>query len=61
MESNPAHPEQTTIGGSLEIPRMINGLWQLAGGHDKSVDIPEASKIMDPLWVEVPIHLPYTC
>jgi hypothetical protein len=40
---------------------MINGLWQLAGGHDKSVDIPEASKIMDPLWVEVPIHLPYTC
>jgi hypothetical protein len=49
MDSNPAHPEWTTIGGSLEIPRMINGLWQLAGGHDKSVDIVDASKMMDPL------------
>jgi hypothetical protein len=49
MESNPAHPERTMIGGSLEIPRMINGLWQLSGGHDKSVDIPNALKMMDPL------------
>jgi hypothetical protein len=49
MESNPAHPERTTIGGSLEVPRVINGLWQLAGGHDKSVDIANASKMMDPL------------
>jgi hypothetical protein len=49
MASTLAQPERTTIGGSLEIPRMINGLWQLAGGHDKSVDIPNALKMMDPL------------
>jgi hypothetical protein len=47
MASTLAQPERTTSGGSLEIPRMINGLWQLAGGHDKSVDIANASKIMD--------------
>jgi hypothetical protein len=47
MASTLAQPERTTIGGSLEIPRMINGLWQLAGGHDKSVDIANASKMMD--------------
>jgi hypothetical protein len=49
MESNPAHPERTTIGGSLEIPRIINGLWQLAGGHEKSVDISNSSNFIDPL------------
>jgi hypothetical protein len=42
-------PERTIIGGSLEIPRIINGLWQIAGGHDKDVDIDSASKAMDPL------------
>lgn len=40
-------PERTLIGDSLEIPRMINGLWQLAGGHDKDVQIASASKAMD--------------
>jgi hypothetical protein len=47
MASTLVQPEHTTIGGSIEIPRMINGLWQLAGGHDKSVDIANASKMMD--------------
>lgn len=42
-------PERTTIGGSLEIPRMINGLWQLAGGHDQNVDIAVAADAMNPL------------
>lgn len=41
--------ERTTVGGSLEIPRMLNGLWQLAGGHDKDVDIANASAAMDTL------------
>lgn len=41
--------ERTMIGGSLEIPRMIHGLWQLAGGHDKDVIIPSAAAGMTPL------------
>ncbi|KAL1860519.1 hypothetical protein Daus18300_009151 [Diaporthe australafricana] len=50
MTSNtPVRPERTTIGGSLEIARMLNGLWQLAGGHDKDVDIANASTAMDGL------------
>lgn len=44
-------PERATIGGSLEIPRMINGLWQLAGGHDENVDITAAAEAMKPLYV----------
>jgi hypothetical protein len=32
-------PERIMIGGSLEILRIINGLWQLAGGHDKDVHL----------------------
>jgi hypothetical protein len=43
------NPERTKIGGSLEIPRIINGLWQLAGGHDKDLDVDGASRAMDPL------------
>ncbi|TVY87348.1 Flagellar radial spoke protein, partial [Lachnellula willkommii] len=42
-------PERTTIGGSIDIPRMINGLWQLAGGHDEHVDFNVATKAMDSL------------
>ena len=42
-------PERTTIGGSLNIPRMISGLWQLAGGHDQNVDVEAAAKAMEPL------------
>ncbi|KAK8065517.1 hypothetical protein PG997_012264 [Apiospora hydei] len=52
MESNPTQPlraEQCTIAGSLRIPRMINGLWQLAGGHDTDIDIAMAAKAMIPL------------
>jgi len=51
-------PERTKIGGSLELPRIINGLWQLAGGHDKVVAIASASKAMDCLWVETLQSLP---
>lgn len=42
-------PERTLIGGSLEIPRMVSGLWQLAGGHDQNVDVEAAAKAMEPL------------
>lgn len=49
IEDTFTHPERATIGGSLEIPRMINGLWQLAGGHDKDVNIATASSAMDNL------------
>ena len=42
-------PEKVTIAGTLEIPRMINGLWQLAGGHDKNVEIQSAAVAMEPL------------
>jgi len=44
-----SRPEKAVIGKTLEIPRMINGLWQLAGGHDEKVDIPSAAKAMDSL------------
>jgi hypothetical protein len=40
-------PERMKIGGSLKLPHMINGLWQLAGGYDKVVAIVSASKAMD--------------
>lgn len=41
---------RTTIGDDLEIPRMINGLWQLSGGHDgKDVDMEAATSAMDSL------------
>ncbi|OKL59899.1 hypothetical protein UA08_04537 [Talaromyces atroroseus] len=40
-------PERAVIGGSLEISRMINGLWQLAGGHDKHTDMAMAVNVMD--------------
>ncbi|RDW80111.1 putative endoribonuclease l-psp protein [Coleophoma cylindrospora] len=42
-------PERTFIAKSLEIPRMISGLWQLAGGHDEKVDIAAAADAMNPL------------
>ncbi|KAL3475694.1 NADP-dependent oxidoreductase domain-containing protein [Aspergillus californicus] len=42
-------PERTTIGGDTEIPRMISGLWQLAGGHDRNVNIEVAAQAMHPL------------
>lgn len=43
-------PEKTIIGGSLAIPRMLNGLWQLAGGHDEKVDIAAAVEAMNSLY-----------
>lgn len=50
MASNKSvKPERTVIGGSLEIPRMISGLWQLAGGHDQNIDVELAAKAMEPL------------
>ena len=42
--------EQCTIGGSLTVPRLINGLWQLAGGHDTDIDINMAAEAMRPLY-----------
>ncbi|KAH8198028.1 hypothetical protein TruAng_007803 [Truncatella angustata] len=48
-EEKMIRPERTTVGGTLEIPRMINGLWQLAGGHDKNIDIAIATSFMEPL------------
>ncbi|OLN97730.1 putative oxidoreductase [Colletotrichum chlorophyti] len=41
--------ERTTVAGSIEIPRILNGLWQLAGGHDQNVDVAAAAKAMGPL------------
>ncbi|WYZ38330.1 hypothetical protein EsH8_III_000244 [Colletotrichum jinshuiense] len=41
--------ERTTIAGSIDIPRMLNGLWQLAGGHDQNIDVSAAAEAMDPL------------
>ncbi|OHW98203.1 aldo keto reductase [Colletotrichum incanum] len=41
--------ERTTIAGAIEIPRMLNGLWQLAGGHDQAIDVAAAAEAMGPL------------
>ncbi|KAK8100159.1 hypothetical protein PG999_010533 [Apiospora kogelbergensis] len=41
--------EQCTIGDTLAVPRIINGLWQLAGGHDTNIDIKTAAEAMKPL------------
>ncbi|KAI0455949.1 NADP-dependent oxidoreductase domain-containing protein [Xylaria acuta] len=49
-------PEQIIIGGDTSIPRMISGLWQLAGGHDERVDIDAAARAMEPL-----INLGFNC
>ncbi|KAI8948445.1 NADP-dependent oxidoreductase domain-containing protein [Xylaria longipes] len=57
MESLPSIGlEQTIIGGDTSIPRMISGLWQLAGGHDERVDIEAAAQAMQPL-----INLGFNC
>ncbi|KAI1108416.1 NADP-dependent oxidoreductase domain-containing protein [Nemania sp. NC0429] len=43
-------PEQTTIGGDIVIPRIVSGLWQLAGGHDETtIDIDAAARTMERL------------
>ncbi|KAI8195205.1 hypothetical protein KHU50_011000 [Colletotrichum sp. SAR 10_65] len=49
MAAKTSKVERTTIAGSIEIPRILNGLWQLAGGHDQDVDIAAAAKAMKPL------------
>ncbi|KAF9874996.1 endoribonuclease L-PSP [Colletotrichum karsti] len=41
--------EKATIAGSIEIPRILNGLWQLAGGHDQDIDVAAAAEAMKPL------------
>lgn len=51
-----SEPEQAIIGSELAIPRMISGLWQLAGGHDEKVDIGEAAEAMNPLYVSIICH-----
>ncbi|TEA13616.1 Uncharacterized protein C8034_v004430 [Colletotrichum sidae] len=38
--------ERTTIAEGLEIPRILNGLWQLAGGHDDDVQVAAAAEAM---------------
>ncbi|KAH9998899.1 NADP-dependent oxidoreductase domain-containing protein [Xylariaceae sp. FL0662B] len=45
----PPKPERTLLGGDVEIPRMVSGLWQLAGGHDQNMDIITAAKAIAPL------------
>ncbi|KAK1963371.1 Aldo/keto reductase [Colletotrichum sublineola] len=45
----PPKVERTTIAGSIEIPRMLNGLWQLAGGHDRDIDVAAAAEAMGQL------------
>ncbi|KAL3422267.1 endoribonuclease L-PSP [Phlyctema vagabunda] len=41
-------PESASIG-ALVVPRLISGLWQLAGGHDDEVDVESAATFMLPL------------
>ena len=52
MASVPAlpQPENTVIGGDLKIPRMITGLWQLAGGHERDGSFEVATTAMDALY-----------
>ncbi|KAF5522911.1 putative aldo-keto reductase 1 [Colletotrichum aenigma] len=49
MAAKTSKVERTTIAGSIEIPRILNGLWQLAGGHDQDVDVAAAARAMKPL------------
>lgn len=49
MAAKTSKVEQTTIAGSIEIPRILNGLWQLTGGHDQDVDVAAAARAMKPL------------
>ncbi len=49
-------PERATVGGDTSIPRIISGLWQLAGGHDEKVDIDAATRAMELL-----INLGFDC
>lgn len=42
--------ERTNIAGTIEIPRILNGLWQLAGGHDQNIDVAAAADAMKPLY-----------
>ncbi|KAI8316269.1 hypothetical protein K4K59_000167 [Colletotrichum sp. SAR11_240] len=49
MAAKTSKVERTTIAGSIEIPRILNGLWQLAGGHDQDVDVAAAARAMTPL------------
>ncbi|KAI1273785.1 Aldo/keto reductase [Xylaria sp. FL0933] len=44
--ARPVKPERTTIGGDTSIPRIISGLWQLAGVE---IDIDAAARAMEPL------------
>ncbi|KPI36253.1 uncharacterized protein AB675_7366 [Cyphellophora attinorum] len=39
--------ERTVIGGSLEIARMVSGLWQRAEGHSERSDTATAVEVMD--------------
>ncbi|KAF3804178.1 hypothetical protein GCG54_00000527 [Colletotrichum gloeosporioides] len=49
MAAKTSKVERTTIAGSIEIPRILNGLWQLAGGHDQDVNVAAAAEAMKPL------------
>lgn len=49
MATAQSRPERVVIGGTIEIPRILNGLWQLAGGHDKDVSVTSAAQAMDAL------------
>lgn len=45
-------PERTVIGESLEISRMISGLWQRAVGHDQNTNMETAVNVMDDAQVD---------
>lgn len=49
MTPTSPRPERTVIGGSLQISRMISGLWQLAGGHDINFSLNDCAENMQPL------------
>ncbi|KAI0437407.1 NADP-dependent oxidoreductase domain-containing protein [Xylaria telfairii] len=50
MDSLPLVQHQhVTLGGDTSIPRIVSGLWQLAGGHDETVDIDAAARAMESL------------
>ncbi|KAK1461882.1 endoribonuclease L-PSP [Colletotrichum cuscutae] len=50
MAISQCRTSRTTIAGSIEIPRILNGLWQLAGGRDQDINVAAAADAMKPLY-----------
>ncbi|KAI1176587.1 NADP-dependent oxidoreductase domain-containing protein [Nemania sp. FL0916] len=47
VRESPVELERIRICGDIVIPRMVSGLWQLAGGHDEKVSIDTAARVME--------------